>query len=108
MTTTNFSFGALSFSTTDELHDYCQTLRLGSPAGTLIEGTDNHLLLHHLFNVSRKNRHRLKGRAILAWTTQTNTAGGLGLSAILTDGTFLSFSIAKAVDDYLARQSREF
>lgn len=108
MTITNFSFGALSFSTTDELHDYCRTLRLGCPAGALIEGADNHLLLHHLFNASLKNRRRLKGRAIAAWTTQTNTAGGLGLSAVLTDGTCLSFSTAKAVDDYLARQSREF
>lgn len=108
MTHTTYTFGLLAFSNTDELSGYCENLRHACSPGTPIEGTDNHELLSKLFHVLLKNRERLKGKEIAAWTTKTNTAGTHSLAAVLKDGRTVSFSVKKAISAYVSSQSRTF
>lgn len=108
MTNTAYTFGALTFANSEELTQYCESLRLSCQPGTLIEGADNHALLSNLFNVLLRNRDRLKGQDITGWTTEQNTAGTHGLAAIREDGQRVSFSVKAAITAYSASLSAGF
>lgn len=101
MTIKTYTFDDLSFASAQEIKNHCKNLRLSISPGELIADPYNRDLLQQLVSLSSKTQTRLKGRAIKGWTTKTDTADGVGLAAILEDGSVLSFSANKLIDNYI-------
>lgn len=97
----NHQFGNLKFEGAHDLKAFCKKLRLDTEPGVRIDDVDIALLLRELFSCSDKARRLIKGRKVIGWTSKTDTAGGKGLAAILDDGSVETFSVNRAIDDYI-------